>query len=407
MPSQRMLLTPLRLSLQLASQLPVSMDSLPRLPFPPSPLTAWAVEDTSIQLAWGALPTGTLTAAAVGGGATVTNVIDHPGGPGAVDIDGLDPNTQYQLTVEVAGTRETCSARTLTPPPGAELFRFATISDMHLGSDHFGASKRMRDRSNHPEPFALRSASHAINAATAWGAKHLVIKGDAAHHARVEDFALLGELVDRHVDVPMSLLPGNHDNDLRAMPLPATVGKRALRYERGVSHLDVPGLRIVVGDTTITGVGSGTLNAIGDALLTAAAESPSTTAFLAVHQQLQVNDPNRYWPPGIPSDQSDPFLEQLNHARPGAVVTSGHTHRNRSRRHKSVLVTEVAATHHWPGVWAGYVVHEGGIRQVVRRIVDADIVEWHEYSKNAVGSIWGRYAPGPINQRCLVHQWPS
>ena len=383
------------------------MDVLPRLPFPPSPLTVWAVEDTSIQMAWGSLPAGSLTAAAVGGGTSVSTVVDHPGGPGAVDIEGLEPSTAYQLTVEVAGTSETCSARTLTPPPGAELFRFATISDMHLGSDHFGASKRMRDRSSHPEPFALRSASNAINAALAWGAKHLVIKGDAAHHSRPADFELLGELVDRHANVPMSLLPGNHDNDLRAVPLPETVGKRALRYERGVSHLDVPGLRIVVGDTTITGVGSGTLHAIGDALLNTSAESPSGTTFLAVHQQLQVHDPNRYWPPGIPSDQSDPFLDRLHQARPGAVVTSGHTHRNRSRQHKSVLITEVAATHHWPGVWAGYVVHEGGIRQVVRRIVDADIVDWHEYSKNAVGSIWGRYAPGKIEQRCLVHAWPS
>lgn len=388
------------------------MARLPRLPFPPSPLTVWAVEDTSIQVAWGSLPAGMVTASAVGRSRSLdTDVeqratIEHHGGPGALDLDGLVPNTDYQITISVAGSQLTCSARTLSPPPGPELYRFATISDMHLGSDHFGASKRMLDRSDHLEPFALRSASHAINAAVGWGAQHVVIKGDAAHHSRSEDFALLGELVDRHADVEMSLLPGNHDNDLRAMPLPETVGERALTYERSVSHFDVPGLRIVVGDTTITGVGSGTLSAIGDALIGAAAESPSNTAFVAVHQQLQVHDPNRYWPPGIPSDQSAPFLDQLHEARPGAVVTSGHTHRNRSRRHKSVLVTEVAATHHWPGVWAGYVVHEGGIRQVVRRIVDADIIEWHEYSKNAVGSLWGRYAPGTLDQRCIVHPWP-
>lgn len=373
----------------------------------------WAVEDTSVQIAWGLLPAGTLTASAVGRSRSLDTVveyqatIEHPGGPGALDLDGLAPDTDYQITIEVAGAQQRCSARTVSPPPGPELYRFATISDMHLGSDHFGASKRMLDRTDHPEPFALRSASNAVRAAVGWGAQHLVIKGDAAHHSRPEDFEMLGEFVDRHADISMSLLPGNHDNDLRAMPLPATVGKRALPYQRGVSHLDVPGIRIVVGDTTITGVGSGTLSAIGDALLDAAGESPSDAAFVAVHQQLQVNDPNRYWPPGIPNDQSAPFLDRLDQARPGAVVTSGHTHRNRSRLHKSVLVTEVAATHHWPGVWAGYAVHEGGIRQVVRRIVDADIIGWHEYSKNAVGSLWGRYAPGTIEQRCIVHPWSS
>lgn len=373
----------------------------------------WAVEDTSVQLVWGSLPAGAFTACAVGrpephaASVEQRSTFEHQGGPGALDIDGLSPDTTYQFSIEVAGIRHTCAARTVNPPPGPELYRFATISDMHLGSDHFGAAKRMFDHTDHPDPFALRSASNAINAAVGWGAEHIVIKGDAAHHSRQADFDLLGQLVDRHADVTMSLLPGNHDNDLRAMPLPVSVGERALRYERSVSHIDVPGLRIVLGDTTITGVGPGTLSAIGDALLTSATESPSNAAFVAVHQQLQTHDPVRYWPPGIPSDQSAPFLDQLDQVRPGAVVTSGHTHRNRSRLHKSVLVTEVAATHHWPGVWAGYVVHEGGIRQVVRRIVDADIIGWHEYSKNAVGSLWGRYAPGTINQRCIVHPWPN
>lgn len=384
--------------------------SLPRLPFPPSPLMVWAVEDTALQLVWGALPPGALTAVAAGGAESATapsvqTSILHGGGPGAIDIEGLQPNTAYEITVDVAGTRATCAARTLQPPLGEELYRFATISDMHLGSDHFGASKRMWDRSGHPTPFAVRSADDAIRAATTWGAQHLVIKGDAAHHGIAGDFALLGDLVDQHPNMTMSLLPGNHDTDVRDVALPASVGRRELPYEIGVSHLDVPGMRIVLGNTTVVGEGPGTLRNIGDDLLTAAAESPTGQALLAVHQQLQVHDPNRYWPPGISSRESTAFLDQLHDARPGTVITSGHTHRNRTRHHQSVLITEVAATHHWPGVWAGYVVHEGGIRQVVRRIVGPDIIEWHEYSKNAVGSLWGRYAPGSLSQRCFVHPW--
>ncbi len=365
----------------------------------------WAVEDTSMQLAWGSLPAGVLTASAIGGLRPLSTSMQHSGGPGALDLEGLQPDTTYEITLEVAGTRRTCSARTISPPPGPELYRFATISDMHLGSDYFGASKRMADRAKHPEPFAIRSASDAIGAAATWGAQHLVIKGDAAHHGRPSDFELLGIVVDRHANVPMSLLPGNHDTDERDMSLPATVGKRALRYETHVSHLDVPGMRIVLGNTTITGRGPGTLRDVGDDLLTAAAESPTSGVMLAIHQQLQKTDPNRYWPPGIPNSESDSFLDRLDRARPGALVTSGHTHRNRSRHHRSLLITEVAATHHWPGVWAGYVVYEGGMRQVVRRIVGPDIIEWHEYSKNAVGSLWGRYAPGTLAQRCLVHNW--
>lgn len=358
-----------------------------------------------MQIVWGDLPAGEISAEAIGPGPSVVRRAAHPGGPGAIELHGLLPDSAYEIAVSVGNTSRQLTARTLAPPPGPELHRFATISDLHLGSDHFGASKHMTDRSQHPDPFALRSASDAIDAAVAWGAEHIIIKGDAAHHGRSEDFDLLGRLVDRHATVSFALLPGNHDTDQRSIPLPRAVGERALRYEPHVSHLDRPGVRIVLGNTTIPGEGPGTLATVGDDLLTAAAEADGPGVFVAVHQQLQTSDPNRYWPPGIPSNQSDTFLDQLDQRRPGAVVTSGHTHRNRSRHHGSVLVTEVAATHHWPGVWAGYVVHEGGIRQVVRRIVGSEIIEWHEYSKNAVGSLWGRYAPGRLDQRCLVHHW--
>lgn len=377
---------------------------LPRLPFPPSPLTVWAVEDTAAQLAWGALPAGPIAVEAAIDGETVGSAsLDHPGGPGVLVVSGLQPARQHDIVVHTTSGTERLSATTLSAMPGPERCRIATISDLHLGSDHFGAAKQMREFPERAEPFAFRSAVAAIRSAIEWGATHLIIKGDAAHHGRQPDFAELGRLVDLFPDLPMSLLPGNHDTDEREMELPDTVGERALPFERDVSHLDLPGLRVVLGDTTIAGEGPGTLERVGDALVTAASEAAGG-ALVAVHQQLQTDDPNRYWPPGIPSKESTPFLDRLDGAAPGAVVTSGHTHRNRARRHGSLLVTEVAATHHWPGVWAGYAVHDAGIRQVVRRI-GHDVIEWHEYSKNAVGSLWQRYATGRLDQRCIVHEW--
>ena len=348
---------------------------------------------------------GQLTASATADDALVASVtIDHLGGPGVVDLTGLAPATTHRITVTHAGGSTERAATTSSAPPGQELFRFATISDLHLGSDHFGFFKRMVEPSGHPDPFAVRSARAAIVAAQAWGAQRLVIKGDAAHHGLAADFALVGELVDRFPELPMSLLPGNHDTDLRGQPLPPTVGQRALPFEQGVSFLDLPGVRLVLGDTTIAGSGLGTLRRIGEDLIDAAAGS-DRGVFVAVHQHLQRTDPVRYWPPGIAHREVTPFLDKLETARPRAVVTSGHTHRNRARAHGSILITEVAATHHWPGVWAGYVVHEGGIRQVVRRIGATDVIDWHEYSKNAVASVWQRYAPGRLDDRCITHPW--
>lgn len=358
-----------------------------------------------MQLAWGRLPVGPVAATArLGGRAVAEAQIDHPGGPGVLDLEGLTPGRRYEIDIRSASGSVIEQARTPMPPPGAELYRFATISDLHLGSDHFGFFKRMVDRSDHHEPFAFRSAVSAIEAARAWGAEHVVIKGDAAHHSRTSDFELVGRLVDHFADVSISLLPGNHDVDQRETSLPAQVGRRGIAYEPAVSALDRPGVRLVLGDTTITGAGPGTLQRVGDDLIDAAASSDRGVV-IVVHQQLQRRDPVRYWPPGIPGHEADSFLDRLASARGDAVITSGHTHRNRARRHGGLLISEVAATHHWPGVWAGYAVHEGGIRQVVRRIGGDDIIHWHEYSKNAVLSVWQHYAVGRLDQRCLSHQW--
>ncbi len=381
--------------------------ALPRIPFPPSPPTVWAVEPTVAQLAWGDLAPGPVTITASHENSTVASIrFDHRGGPGAVDVGPLQPGTEHLLVVTSGQGTSTHTATTPLAPPGPELFRFATISDLHLGSDHFGFFKMMFDDRSDPDaaPFAVRSARAAIDEATAWGAEHLIIKGDAAHHATHAHFALVGDLVDRTPELPMSLLPGNHDTDRRECDVPESVGTRRLAFERSVSHLDRPGVRLVLGDTTKPGHGIGTLDRIGDGVIEAAAEADHGV-FIAVHQQLQRRDPVRYWPPGIADREAGPFLDRLAAVRPDAVVSSGHTHRNRARRHGGVLVTEVASTHHWPGVWAGYAVHEGGIRQVVRRIASPDVIDWHEYSKNAVGSLWGRYASGSLDQRCLVHPW--
>lgn len=373
-----------------------------RLPFPPTPVQIWAVEDTTVQITWGDLPAGPVTASTT----DTSTTHEHQGGPGGIVVDRLRADAPHRVDVKWRGGSTTLEARTLPTPPGPELARIATISDLHLGSDHFGALKLMREsRSPDEDGFAFRSARAAIVAAREWGATHLVIKGDAAHHGSDDHFALVGQLVDGFPDLEMSLLPGNHDVDHRGgAPLPKSVGRRELAFERHVSTVTLPGLRLILGDTTVERQGTGTLHRIGEDLLGAAAESPAPV-MIAIHQQLQEHDTIRYWPPGIRGTEARAFLDELGRAAPAAFVTSGHTHRNRTRRHGPVLFSEVASTHHWPGVWAGYAIHEGGIREVVRRITAPEVVGWHEYSKNAVGSLWGYYAQGKLSDRGIVHHW--
>ncbi|MEL7155655.1 MAG: metallophosphoesterase [Actinomycetota bacterium] len=372
-----------------------------RSPLSPSPLQVWAVEDTSVQLTWGALPAGEVSARS----GEARTVVDHQGGPGALDLAGLAPGTDHRIDVAWDGGRTSLAATTAPALPGAPLCRIATISDLHLGSDHWGASKLMRDRSGHHVPFPVRCATAAIDEAAAWGAELLVIKGDAAHHQAPEHFELVGQLVDRVPDLPVLLVPGNHEvNGHSGHPMPAKVGRRGAPYVRQAACVDLAGLRVIVGDTTIDGKGIGTLDRVADDIVELARVG-NQPYFLGLHHQLQPRRLPDHYPPGLAAPASTGLLDALAAANPKGFVSSGHTHRNRWRRHGPLGVSEVASTRDWPGVWAGYVVHEGGIRQVVRRTAAPDAITWTEYSRRALLGLWGWWAAGPRDQRCVTHRW--
>jgi len=365
-----------------------------------SPPQVWAIEDTALQLTWGRLPPGPVTACA----ADRTVTVEHGGGPGSLDLDGLPPGAELDVELAWDGGRAHLVATTLTPPPGELLTRFATISDMHLGAANWGALRRMTDDSGHPVPHPLRCASAAVAEAVAWGADLLVIKGDGVQHECDAHFSQLGQLVDAHPHLPMLLMPGNHDVDGRPGSIPLAVGRRGLPFIRHADHVDRPGVRIVAADTTIRGRGTGSIDRVAGPIeeLIDGADRP---VFLALHQQLQPTRWPRYWPAGIAAPASTRFLDRLDrHHRP-IIVSSGHTHRNRSRTHGSVLLTEVGSTKDWPGVWGGYAVHEGGIRQVIRRIAAPTAIRWTEYSRGALGGLWGLWSPGRLHQRCISHRW--
>lgn len=369
---------------------------------PASPLGVWAVEDTSVQLTWGALPPGQVTAWA----GDVHQSCDHPGGPGSLTIEGLASGTKHRIDVTWSGGRKQLETATLAPPPGQELCRVATVSDLHLGSRRWGAAKTMVDRSQSEIPFPMRCARASVAEAVAWGADLLLVKGDAAHHQDRDHFRQVGDLLDG-VDIPTMLIPGNHEVDGRGdqAHLPATVGERGIPYITTAASHDLPGLRIIAANTAVQDKGHGSIDAVAAEIVELAAVSPGPF-LLGLHHHLQARPQPTSYPPGVAGPGSTDLLDALATANSSGFVTSGHTHRNRARHHGPFPLTEVASTRDWPGVWAGYVVHEGGIRQVVRRAAAQEAISWHEYSRLALFGWWEHWSKGPLEQRCFSHRWP-
>ncbi len=361
----------------------------------------FAVEPTAVQLDWSSLPPGAHELAAAGRGVNVRVAVTGDGGPGAVVIDGLPPGTDVDIALD---GRPVARATTLTPPPGRLLARIATIGDLHLGETRFGFLPTL---SSNPDPAVAHPVvctAAAIDELLAWGAELLVVKGDLAHTNRASQYELAGELLGG-LPVPTIVLPGNHDGgNHRHHDATTTLAGYGLSLVEDVTVVDVAGLRIVAVDTR-THRQAGTVAATTDAVAAAVAGS-SGGALVTLHHQLMTTSAPTYPPPGIPASESRRFLDAVAEAQPASVVTSGHTHRHRARRHGSVLVTEVGSVKDFPGTWAGYLVYEGGIVQTVRRIMAPDAIGWSQRTARMFGGAWGRWSPGRLSDRSISHPWP-
>ncbi|MDQ1419919.1 MAG: 3,5-cyclic-AMP phosphodiesterase [Acidimicrobiaceae bacterium] len=389
----------------------------------------FSVEDSAIQVVWHSLPAPHVSLEI---GDQVRQVVAPPpavlrrrgrrpaplrlppgamGGPGAVVFDGLAPGTSYDLTVSGPGMprRLIEKVTTLRPPPGRLLDAFATINDLHLGEPGFGPSHDIEDAWPLPTgrgPYSWRCIDSAIDEAIHWGARALVVKGDMTSDGVAAEFHEIGELLGR-VRVPVMATFGNHEfHDLETDGRPI-LQHYGIHVPREPWARDRDGIRLVFALTPRPGERAGEIDDRQRARLVALAAEAPGPAFVVLHHQPQRWAWPTEYPPGIAGHQAQAFLDELAAANPASFVASGHTHRHRRRRHGPIEVVEVGSTKDYPGTWTGYAVHEGGIRQVVRRIAAPDVIAWTETTARAIGGVWGRWSPGRRDERCFTHHWPA
>ena len=372
---------------------------------PPTRPSVFTAGTDLVQVWWGDLPTGEVDLDVAGR----RTRIDHPGGPGAQTVELGDTPREGSVTVQIrSGDLPVFESHVamLDRPPGEELYRFATVSDLHLGTDHFGLRSRMvetdRDGDRHPER-CLRSA---LRQADRRGCKHLFVKGDITHTSTQSHWELAARSLGQ-APMPTTGFVGNHDRNLhRVEPWERGVEAIDMNVVVDVDHLDVPGLRVIMANTSVDTFGFGRIRPLADRILSLAADS-ETPCLLLLHQQLQPLPVPYYWPYGIPSHVGLPFARRLAEINPASAISSGHTHRNRVRRRGGLTYSEVGSIKDYPGVWAEYVVFEGGLTQVNHRIEAEDCVDWLEYTRRCAGGAWGRWSPGKLDDRRFSVTWPS
>jgi hypothetical protein len=98
-------------------------------------------------------------------------------------------------------------------------------------------------------------------------------------------------------------------------------------------------------------------------------------------------------------------MDALDRVAPRSLIACGHTHRHHRRHYKSLLITEIGATKDYPGVWAGYVVYEGGITQTVYRIMEPSARAWNERTGGTLLGMWRFWSPGLPSHRNWSWSW--
>lgn len=364
-------------------------------------MTVFAVDDRSIQISARNLARSTADVTIRGAGFERQLTAPVSAGAAVFTVDGLTPDTHFELTVD---HHPAVTARTVHDL-GPVLGRAATISDVHLGLDDFGILHRITDPAGpHERPSTYRCAAAAIGEALDWGAELLIVKGDLTNEGQRDEWDLAAALLE-NVPVPVLFAPGNHDW-LRKRDLDPTRAPVPSNASGGVLATELAGVRIITADTSVPGWGFGRLRPRVDDIIEHC--DPDVPTFLAIHHNLQRTPVLWFWPPGIASPEVGSCLTALAAHTPSLFVTSGHTHRNRSHRlgpGRRVTFTEVAATSDHPGVWGAYTFHANGIRQCARRIEDPDALVWLERTARGVGGLWPRWSQGRLGDRCIDHRF--
>ena len=306
-------------------------------------------------------------------------------------IEGLEPDTEHEI--------DGVSFRTL-PEPGPLLSTFATVNDVHIGEEVCGLIEGSDTGpvfaslpGEPPYPETMNEA--AVAEILALDPDAVVVKGDltnAGTDAEIDRFLeVYAPLADR-----MTWIRGNHESY-----------NGSQRGAEPFQQVVLPGVLLAVLDTSVDGSESGHVTPEQlDRLDALAADADRPVVVLGHHHPWNPSAeerPDHYF--GINPDASEALVDVV--ARRPAIVAylAGHTHRNRVRHFEatgSVPWVEVACVKDYPGAWAEYRVHEGGILQVFRRISSPEALAWTEQTRQMFAGLYGSYALGSIDDRCFV-----
>ena len=347
-----------------------------------------------------------------------------------VRIEGLDPDTEYALTIEVDGAARPPAdryfperIRTLASPRARRTATFATLNDLHFGEPRFGGKLTAdHEYGDAAEGFPLIRAEDtevpywrvmnddAIAEINAANVDAVVVKGDIADRGLPEQFGFAREAFAK-IRAPHHAFLGNHDYYGRHNGAGEVDGYALLGQAPAPRTVELGGWRLVLLETAEPGDHHGVFD--DDRLQWLAATLDETreggvpTLLLMHHQPVPPEKRDSYPNSiGMLPEHSLPFFDLIGANPQVKGVLIGHTHRNRVRRYRAsgaAPFVEVNCTKDYPGGWAHYELYDdGSFRQEVRRTSSARALAHSTRCRDCFRGLYRDFSLGTLGERSFV-----
>jgi Icc protein len=282
------------------------------------------------------------------------------------------------------------------PRPGLRISTLATTNDVHFGEPVCGVLGNSAPTFSVPEgvePYAAMMSRLAVAEIAAFGPDAMVVKGDLTNDGEPEEYEAFLDCYEPTFVDRLTFVRGNHDcyrgQDYASEPF---------------QEITLPGVKFALLDTCRPGHTNGTLSAEQiEQIDELGARADVPVVVLGHHpiwdERTEVRSDNVF---SMTPEPSESLLAVF--ARRSRLVSyaAGHTHRNRVVEIDEIPFVEVASLKDFPGAWCEYQIFDGGILQVIRRVLHPDAIAWSERTRAMFGGTYGQYAYGSIRDRCRL-----
>jgi hypothetical protein len=349
-----------------------------------------------------------------------------PAGTRLLRIEGLEPDTEYAIEIDVAGAPPpepdrfySGSARTLPVPRAREVASFATLNDLHFGEPRFGGFLQSDGEYGEERegwevvraedtdvPYWRFMNEDAIAEINALGVDCALIKGDIADRGLPGQFEEAARAFARF-EVPHHAFLGNHDYYGRHEGLEVD-GYALLAQPPAPRALDLGGWRLLLLETIQAGEHHGVFGEERLRWLDEALRETDAPTLLLMHHHPVPPEHRHSYPNtiGIEPEHSLRLFDLVGSHPQVRGVLIGHTHRNRVRHYPAsgaVPWIEVHCTKDYPGGWAHYrLFDDGSFRQEVRRTASERALAHSTRCRDLFRGGYRHFSSGRLEQRSFA-----